>query len=293
MNWYKSLRGKVRLAEPLQDHTTFKIGGPARYLVEPKDPDDLRTLVDLTRSRKMPFLVIGRGSNLLVSDKGIDGIVIKLNSPYFRRLFFKNGICSAGAGCLLAEVIRNSGEHSLSGLEFLIGVPGTVGGALAMNAGVAQKSIADYVEEVTVMDYNGNIKTLNKKQVKFGYRRSGLAKYIVLNSRFKFTRKKKQEIRLAIEDYLDERRHKQELSLPSAGCVFKNPPESYAGRLIDLCGLKGKRVGDACVSARHANFIVNLGNARARDVLSLMGLISQEVKNKFNVLLEPEIKIWK
>lgn len=293
MNWCKSLKGKIRLDEPLADHTTFKIGGPAKYFIEPKDLDDLNRLVDLTRSRKMPFLVIGRGSNLLVSDKGVNGLVVKLNSPYFKKISFKNNICIAGAGCTLSEVIKNSVEHHLSGLEFLIGVPGTVGGALVMNAGTAQKSIADYVEEVTVMDYNGNIKALNKKEIKFGYRQSGLSKYIVLNSRFKFTGKKKQEIELTIEDYLDERKQKQELRLPSAGCIFKNPSKSYAGRLIDLCGLKGRRVGDACICVKHANFIVNLGNARASDVLSLMGLISEEVKNKFNVVLEPEIKIWK
>lgn len=293
MNWCKSLKGKIRLDEPLENHTTFKIGGPAKYFIEPKDLDDLKTLVNLARNHKFPLLVIGRGSNLLVSDKGIDGIVIKLNSPYFKKLLFKNDICIAGAGCLLSEVIKNSGERCLSGLEFLIGVPGTVGGALVMNAGIAQRSIADYVEDITVMDYNGNIKALSKKEIKFGYRQSGLAKYIVLNSRFKFTRKKKQEIKLAIEDYLDERKQKQELHLPSAGCVFKNPAKSYAGRLIDLCGLKGRRIGDACISVKHANFIVNLGKARARDVLSLMGLISEEVKNKFNVILEPEIKIWK
>ncbi len=293
MNWYKSLKGKIILGEPLADHTTFRIGGPAEYFIEPEDADDLNRLVNLTKKHKSPFLVIGRGSNLLVSDKGVTGLVVRLNSPYFRKISFRDDVCIAGAGCTLSEVIKNSARRGLSGIEFLSGVPGTVGGALVMNAGITQKSIADYVEEVTVMDYNGDIKALNKQEIKFGYRQSGLSKYIVLSGRFKFTGSKKQEIELAIEDYLDGRKQKQELHLPSAGCVFKNPAESYAGRLIDLCGLKGKRVGDAGISVKHANFIVNLGKARASDVLSLMGLISEEVKNKFNVILEPEIKIWK
>lgn len=294
MNWCKNLKGKLKLDEPLKKYTTFKIGGPAKYFIEPKDADDLKTSVNLAKNHKLPLLVIGGGSNLLISDKGINGLVIKLNSPYFKKLFFNNNICMAGAGCLLSQVIKNSGERCLSGLEFLIGIPGTVGGALVMNAGIAQKSIADCVEDVTVMDYNGKVKALNKKEIKFGYRQSSLSKYIILNARLKLIRKKKQkEIEAKIKDYLDERKKKQELRLPSAGCVFKNPSVCSAGRLIDLCGLKGRRIGDACVSVKHANFIVNLGQAKSTDVLSLLELITEEVKNKFNVILEPEIKIWK
>jgi UDP-N-acetylmuramate dehydrogenase len=182
----------------------------------------------------------------------------------------------------------------LAGLEFLAGIPGTVGGALAMNAGAWGRSIGELVEKATVMDYNGDIEVLTKKQMKFSYRNSSLQKYIILNIYLKLKKKNKRIINEKITGYLAQRRNSQDNSLPNAGCIFKNPSERIsAGRLIDLCGLKGRNIGDAFISLRHANFVLNKGNARARDVLKLMELAKREVRKKYRINLEPEIKIWR
>jgi len=294
MNWWRSLKGRIRLAEPLKNHTTFKIGGPAKFFIEPQDPNDLKLLLSLVKRYNSPFFVIGRGSNLLISDKGINGAVLRLSAPYFSKLSSKDNYLEAGSGVWLGKVVLFAKEHGLSGAEFLAGIPGTFGGALAMNAGVAQdnRSIADLVVNVTVMDYSGNRKILNKKDIRFGYRTSSLSKYIILSALIKLSRKNKEQIRNKIKAYLKYRKLTQDLSKPSAGCIFRNPTGHSAGRLIDLCGLKGKRVGDAGVSLKHANFILNLGKGSARDVIKLMDFIRKKVNNKFNINLTPEIKIW-
>jgi len=293
MNWWKNLKGRVRQKELLKNHTTFKIGGPAKFLIEPEDIDDLKLLLNLLKRYKIPTLVLGAGSNILISDKGLDSVVLRLSSPYFKRIYFKNNSCEVGSGALLSQVVLSAKRRGLSGVEFLVGIPGTLGGALIMNAGLPDKNIGDLVEKVTVIEYNGNIRTLNKKDLKFGYRTSNLSKYIILSATIKMVKKNKQEIKDRIRRYLNYRRVMQDLSRPSAGCIFKNPPGYSAGKLIDLCGLKGVRFKDAYISPRHANFILNLGNAKAGDVLKLMELIRREVKNKFHITLEPEIKIWK
>mgnify|MGYP001581860734 CR=1 FL=1 len=294
MNWWRNLKGRIRLAEPLKNHTTFKIGGPAKFFIEPQDPNDLRLLLSLVKRYNLSLLVIGRGSNLLISDKGINGVVLRLNAPWFNKLSYKDNYLEAGSGALLSRVVLNALGHGLSGAEFLVGIPGTVGGALAMNAGIAQdnRSIAELVESVTVMDYRGNRKILNKKDIRFGYRTSSLSKYIILSALIKLNRKNKEQINDKIKAYLKYRKLTQDLSKPSAGCIFRNPKGHSAGRLIDLCGLKGKRIGDAGVSLKHANFILNLGKGSARDVCKLMDLIRKKVNNKFNINLTPEIKIW-
>ena len=294
MNWWRNLKGRIRLAEPLKNHTTFKIGGPAKFFIEPQDPNDLRLLLSLVKRYNLSLLVIGRGSNLLISDKGINGVVLRLNAPWFNKLSYKDNYLEAGSGALLSRVVLFAKGHGLSGAEFLVGIPGTVGGALAMNAGIAQdnRSIAELVESVTVMDYRGNRKILNKKDIRFGYRTSSLSKYIILSALIKLNRKNKEQINDKIKAYLKYRKLTQDLSKPSAGCIFRNPTGNSAGRLIDLCGLKGKRIGDAGVSLKHANFILNLGKGSARDVCKLMDLIRKKVNNKFNINLTPEIKIW-
>jgi UDP-N-acetylmuramate dehydrogenase len=327
MNWWRNLKGKIRLAEPLKNHTTFKIGGPAKFFIEPQDPNDLRLLLSLinpvrkshtskikfsngVKRYRIPIYVIGRGSNLLISDKGINGVVLRLNAPWFNKLSYRDDYLEAGSGVLLSKVVLFAKDHGLSGTEFLAGIPGTVGGALAMNAGIAKKinpsislrvdgeqsrtskNIGDLVETVTVMDYNGKIKTLHKKDIEFGYRKSSLSKYIILGTSIRLAKENKKRIKERIKKYINYRKSTQDLSKPSAGCIFRNPKGHSAGRLIDLCGLKGKRVGDAGVSLKHANFILNLENAAARDVLQLTDLIKKEVRKKFNIDLKPEIKIW-
>jgi len=295
MNWWKNLKGRVRFREPLKKHTTFKIGGPAKFFIEPKDIADLKLLLELLNGRGLPVFVIGAGSNILASDKGINAVVVKLNSSCFRKIDFQGKYFNAAAGCLLNRIIADFKNKGISAFEVFAGIPGTVGGALLMNAGAAGKNIGDLVEQVTVIDYNGRIRLFKRKDIKFTYRGCGLlSRYIVLSASFRFSRKKKEAIEAVIQGRLNWRRDKQELSLPSAGCAFKNPSETVpAGQLIDLCGLKGKRIGDAGVSAKHANFILNLGSANAKDVSMLMRLIMRRVKNKFNIDLQPEIRIWR
>ena len=301
MNWWRKLKGKVRLKEPLKNHTTFKIGGPANFFIEPDNPDDLRLLLNLANQYDLPVFVMGRGSNLLISDKGISGVVVRLSAPCFNRLSYKDTYLSAGSGVSLGEAVLFAQEHGLSGAEFLAGIPGTVGGALAMNAGISQKvhrsefrvqSIGDLAKKVTVMDYAGNIKTLNKGDISFGYRESSLSKYIILSTLMKLKKGSKKQIEGKIKSYLEHRKLSQDLSKPSAGCIFRNPAGHSAGRLIDLCGLKGKRIKGAAVSLKHANFILNLKGASARDVCKLMDCIRKKVNSKFNINLIPEIKIW-
>ncbi|MFA5155876.1 MAG: UDP-N-acetylmuramate dehydrogenase [Candidatus Omnitrophota bacterium] len=294
MNWWENLRGRVRLKEPLKLHTTFKIGGPAKYFIEPRDAVDLKFLLESVKSRKIPLMVIGAGSNILVADRGVNACVVKLSPQDFGKIDFKPGGFVVGAGCPLNRVIAESKNRGVSSLELLAGIPGTVGGALVMNAGVPGKNIGDLVEEITVMDYNGKVKQLKRSEAKFTYRGSKLSKYIILAASFRSRPKRAEEIAAMISSRLSMRRDKQEWSLPSAGCVFKNPAEEIsAGRLIDLCGLKGERAGNAVISEKHANFIVNAGSASARDVARLMRLATRRVKNKFNIDLQPEIKIWR
>jgi UDP-N-acetylmuramate dehydrogenase len=293
MNWPKNLKSKVFKKEPLSRHTTFKIGGPAEFFIGVRDLADLKTIVNLVKIYKVPLRIIGAGSNILAADRGIRGIILNLNQPFFKKINFKGNTAEAGAGCSLPQFIRQCQLRGLTGMEFLAGIPGTIGGALMMNAGVKNSSIADLVENVRAMDYNGTVKDLGRKEIKFGYRSSGLDKYIILDARFRLKSARPLKIKKKIQDNLTKRKVKQDYAYPSAGCVFKNPPQDSAARLIDLCGLKGKSIGAAAVSLKHANFIVNLGQAKAKDVLKLIGLLKKEVKNKFNIELEPEIKIWK
>ncbi len=209
MNWWKSLKGKVKLSEFLNRHTTFKIGGPAEFFIEPRDIDNLKLLLNFVKRYKIPLFIIGAGSNVLIDDKGVNGVVLRLNSPYFRRIIFKNNRAQVGSGIMLNRVVCAALEHGLSKAEFLVGIPGTVGGALVMNAGIWQgnHSIKDLVDNVTVMDYIGNVKTLERKDIKFGYRESSLSKYIVLSACLNLVKKNKKEIRDKIAKYLACRRN--------------------------------------------------------------------------------------
>lgn len=293
MNWWKSLKGKVRLNEPLKKHATLKIGGPAKFFIEPQDIADLQLCLRLAKRNKVPTLIIGSGSNLLVSDRGISSAVLSLSASFFKQVSFSSGYCQVGSGVSLSRVLDFSLRQGLSGAEFLAGIPGTIGGALAMNAGIPGRCIADIVKKVEVMDYHGKISLLQKEDIRFGYRYSSLAKYIILRAYLRLKKKSPLEIRCGINQYKAYRRDNQDNSLPNAGCIFKNPGGESAGRLIDLCGLKGQEEGGASVSLRHANFILNSGRASSNDVLRLMALIKRRVRERFHLVLEPEIKIWR
>jgi UDP-N-acetylmuramate dehydrogenase len=297
MHWPKNLKNRIQEKESLKKHTTFRIGGPAQFYGRPQNIEELAMLLKAAKKYKMVLRVIGAGSNILVSDQGLVGLTVRLDQSYFKKTNFKGNSVEVGAGCALARLIQQALAGKLGGAEFLAGIPGTIGGALAMNAGITERSkarcIGDLVENVSVMDYNGSFKKIDKKDIRFGYRDTNLAKYIILSAKLKLKKQNQKITAGRIEKYLRLRRVSQDYAHPSAGCVFKNPYGYSAGRLIDLCGLKGRRIGDAAVSLKHANFIVNLRQAKAKDVLKLMGLLKKEVKNKFNIELKSEIKIWK
>ncbi|MFH0858420.1 MAG: UDP-N-acetylmuramate dehydrogenase [Candidatus Omnitrophota bacterium] len=300
MNWFKGLKGKIKINELLKKHTTFKIGGRADFFIIPKDAEDLRFVVRQARIHNIKIRIIGAGSNILVSDKGLNHAVVTLDCAYFKDIIIKGSKLETGSGALMSEAILFSQKKSLSGLEFLTGIPGSVGGSLVMNAGVQNKNIGVLVESGSVLGYDGKIKILKRRDLSFGYRRSNLGKYIILGAVLKLRKESREKILKRIKGYFKQRYISQEWKLPSAGCVFKNPsvdfadrPTSPAGRLIDACGLKGKGIGGAQVSFKHANFIINTGKAKAKDVLQLMELIKRQVKIKFNINLEPEIEIWK
>jgi len=299
MNWpsdlavFKKIRGKIKFAEPLSRHTTFSIGGPAKLFICPLDLADLKTALIFLKPRKIPFLILGAGSNILAVDRGVQAAVIKLNAPFFKTLKRRGNNIEAASGVSLSELLRFTRRNNLGGLEFLTGIPGSVGGALAMNAGALGSSIGNLVAQVKVLDYNNKVKILKSKEINFVYRQAHLAKYIILGATFKLFRQDKKIIEKKINAARAYRRITQDYSRPSAGCVFRNPGEQSAGRLIDLCGLKGRKIGRACVSLKHANFILNTTSAKAGDVLRLMRLIKSKVEKRFNIKLEPEVRIWK
>lgn len=290
MNWPKEL--KIRVKQPLRDKTHFRIGGPAQFFSQPEDRIGLSAVVSLAKRNNIPVFILGAGSNLLISDKGVKGLVISLSSPYFKRICLRDGCIKAGGAAMLGELIKFAQIKSLQGLEFLVGIPGTLGGALAMNAGCWGGNIGSLVKEVEVMDYSGNIKILSSKDIEFTYRKSSLVNYIILSAVLKLKKGSSLEIRKNINRYLAARRNTQDLTWPNVGCIFKNPKRAPAGKLIELCGLRGSRIGAAFVSDRHANFILNKGRASAKDVLRLMQLIIKQVRDKFKLTLRPEIKIW-
>jgi len=294
MSWWKNLKGKVLFNEPLAPRTTYGIGGKAAFFIEPRDTQDLKTAVLALKKEGIRFFIIGAGSNLLIKDNALEAAVISLSSPHFKKVFFLDEMVEAGAGVMLVSLIKSCADKGLSGLEFLTGVPGTLGGALCMNAGQAKEgySISDVVESVTVMDDKAAIKKMPRSKIKFSYRHSSLSRYIILGVGLRLQGQDKEKIKEEIRKYAVYRKGSQGAAARSAGCVFKNPEGDSAGRLIDACGLKGRRAGGAVISTEHANFILNKGRASARDVLTLMRLVKKEVKDKFGIILREEVKIW-
>jgi UDP-N-acetylmuramate dehydrogenase len=293
MNWPESLNKKIRNKVNLAKLTTLRTGGAARYFAEVDSFAQLRDALVYAKSRGMRLFILGAGSNVLVSERGLDGLVVKLAGGCFKKISAQGNCLEAGAGAPLARLVSCAGDNCLCGLEFLSGIPGTVGGALAGNAGAWGRSICEKVKEAVVLDGRGNMRVLSPGDFKFSYRSSELGKYAIVSCKFKLRKGEKAGIRARVDKYIRERKKTQKDILPSAGCIFKNPPDDSAGRLIDLCGLKGASRGGAAVSLNHANFILNKGNASSRDILSLMNFVNKKVNDKFKVKLEREIKIWR
>jgi UDP-N-acetylmuramate dehydrogenase len=293
MLWPKSLSKEIKTKVNLAGHTSFKIGGPAKYFFEPQGLKSLQQALISAGKAGVRVFILGSGSNILASQAGVNGLVIKLSGADFVKCFCQDSCIVAGAGIKLNKLILFSRQKNLSGLEFLAGIPGTLGGALMGNAGAWGNSIGALVKEAGVLDKRGKLKLLKGRQLKFAYRKSGLDKYIIIWARLKLVSAPGKLITARINEFLLRRKQSQGDKLPNAGCIFKNPGRDSAGRLIDLCGLKGKARGKAVISRRHANFILNTGRAKSSDVLSLIGLVRKKVKGKFKIKLEPEIKIWK
>lgn len=276
---------------PMGPYTSFRTGGRVEALCEVQDLRLLKAVLSLARREGIPYLVVGKGSNLLVKDGGLKGMALLLKGE-LRNVEEKGGQVRAGAGLGIAELLRFCSRRGLSGLEFLAGIPGTVGGAVAMNAGAWGKSTGEVVTAVEILTADGEEKTLDRSGLRFEYRKTALPMgSVVVRAHFQVAEDLPEALRERIRDYIERRRLRQPLDYPNAGSVFKNPPHDYAGRLIETVGLKGRRIGGAMISEKHANVIVNVGGASAQDILALMELARQRVKEQTGVHLEPEIRV--
>lgn len=285
------LRGRVLLDEPMARHTTFGIGGPADMLVFPETEEDLRLAIEWHRDRGIPFKVVGNGSNLLVSDQGVRGGVIKLNRA-FNQISFSGNTMLVGAGARLAAAITAAAEHGLSGLESMVGIPGTVGGALVMNAGTDVGTIGDLVSEAWLMDDSGETRIWRDRELRYGYRQSALpeSRMVVIGAALTLQPAERADIYAKMSRLREKRASRQPLRWRSAGSVFRNPPEIAAAKLLDRAGAKGMRVGGAEVSRKHANFIVNRGAATAHDVLELIERLQALALTTYGIALRPEVE---
>lgn len=268
----------------------LKYGGTADIFVKVKDTEELKFLLKLAKEHNVQVTVIGNGSNVLVRDKGIRGIVVKID---FNNIEKENETLSAGAGALLSKIARVALENELAGFEFASGIPGNLGGAVYMNAGAYGSQIGDKIIETTYIDENQEIRTLNKDSQEFSYRKSIFQKhnFIILSCKIQLEKGNKEEIKNKMEEYSKSRKEKQPLNMPNAGSIFKRGDGYITAKLIDECGLKGYSIGDAEVSKLHAGFIVNKGKATAQNVLDLIKYIQEKVKEKFDIDIETEIKI--
>ena len=282
----------IKIDEPMKKHISFRVGGPADILVRPRTEEQLSQILKYIDENALPYLIIGNGSNLLVKDGGIRGIVIEFGDN-FNNFEIDGNIIKAQSGALLAIIGRNAMKNSLTGFEFAAGIPGTLGGALAMNAGAYGGEMKQVVKSVKLMDTDGNIFELSNEEMKFEYRKSLLSStdYIVLSAVIELQEGNIDEIKATMADYSNKRVTKQPLNLPSAGSTFKRPEGNFAAKLIDDCGLRGLTLRGAQVSDKHCGFVVNSGGADAKDILDLMFIVKSTVNGKFGIMLEEEVKI--
>lgn len=285
-------RNDIKTNETMKNHTSFKIGGMADYIVTPRTENQIKEVVILAKKLNIPLFVMGNGSNLLVRDKGIRGIVMKI-SENFSEYEINNEDVIAQSGILMSTISKYILRNSLKGFEFGSGIPGTIGGAVTMNAGAYDGEMKDVVSSVRVMDYDGNIFQYSNEEMNFGYRKSLITekKLIVLSVSMKLEKSEYKEIKAKIDDFTERRTTKQPLRALSAGSTFKRPQGNFAGKLIQDAGLKGIIMREAAVSDLHSGFVINLGNASCENILELLEFIKATVYSKFQVLLEEEVKI--
>lgn len=290
----KEFQGTILIDEPMRNHTTWKIGGNADILVKPISEQDLQAVFACALQYQVPCFVIGKGSNLLVLDKGIRGVVIEMAEGFQQVRVKENGTIIAGAGISMARLVKETLHHHLVGLQWAAGIPGSLGGAVMMNAGAYGYNIGNYVTKVNVVEYIGCRRQISKAEADFSYRHSGLMgkPWVITEVELSLLSQKEVEKEVQqMKDWLKERSIKQPLEYPSAGSVFKNPENSHAGYLVELAGCRGMQIGDAQVSPKHGNFIVNLGNATASDVLSLIERVQERVLQNSGHKLELEVRI--
>ena len=282
-------RGYIAINEPMLKYTSMRVGGPADYYVEPADKQDLVEIAQYFQKNAYPFLILGRGSNMIISDDGIRCAAINLESS-MANVFLQGDLVVAEAGAHWSKFVDFCIQQELAGVEMLAGIPGSVGGCIVMNAGAHGGETADHIVTIDVLR-NGRLQTITKDQAEFSYRHSGFDKDVVLSASFRLPKGDKEELIRKRREYILKRNTTQPLTLPNSGSMFKNPPGTYAAKLIEQAGLKGKRVGNAQISEKHANFIVNLGDAKASDVLTLVDVARRTVHQNTGVLLELEVKL--
>lgn len=282
---------RIRREEPMSIHTTFRVGGPAEVFVTPGTFDEVKETVGVCRTHNIPYYIVGNGSNLLVSDKGYQGVIIRVGKE-LGEIRIEGDTVTAQAGALLSVVANRAMEAGLTGFEFASGIPGTLGGACVMNAGAYGGEMRDVLTEITALTPEGDIIRIPKEQMELGYRTSIVARkgYIVLEACMQLKKGDRQEIRAKMEELKEKRVSKQPLEYPSAGSTFKRPEGYFAGKLIQDAGLRGFAIGGAQVSEKHCGFVINRGEATAKDVSDLMIRVSEIVEDKFGVRLEPEVK---
>jgi UDP-N-acetylmuramate dehydrogenase len=292
MNWYDEFGDQVRLDVPMAPLTWFGVGGPAKYYIQPRDVTQLQAIAARLSENEIPIYVLGSGANLLVNDAGVNGAVVCLNTPEFKKYSIEKNVVTAAAGKDIQRLVIETTQVGLAGLECLAGIPGSVGGEIKMNAGGAFGDIGSSVESVTVMDTHGQIFTRERDDLEFGYRKSNIAAKFILGATFKLAEDDPTRVMNKVKEIWMYKKTSQPLANHSAGCIFKNPPGKSAGALIDQAGLKGATNGGAEVSTKHANFITAQKNSKASDVLELIDTIKGRVKEKFGVALETEVVIW-
>lgn len=292
-NPFAGLEDIVVENHPLRRHTWYRIGGPARYFIRPRSEDELAEVIRRCVAHSLPVYILGLGANLLVRDEGIDGAVIRLDEPVFERMEFEGEIVEAGAGADLQKLIVRTVRAGLAGIETLAGIPGTVGGAIRMNAGGKYGDIGAVVESVKTMDLNGGVTRRERDEIIFGYRSSNLVEPIILSARLKLEPEDPDDLVKRYKEVWMYKRNTQPLNTRNSGCIFKNPGSGQsAGQLIDQAGLKGMRIGRAEVSVKHANFIIAHPDCPSEDVLKLIRVIQERVFERHEVGLEPEVRIW-
>lgn len=284
----------IYINEPMSKHTSFKIGGPAECFIKAQSIEQLKNILEYAKKKNIKLTIVGNGSNILVSDQGIQGIVLKIDIEKLEeKIEEEKIILTVGSGVKLGTLAQKCLKEGITGLEFASGIPGTIGGAIRMNAGAHGSEMKDIIKTVIYMDRNAQMHTITNKQAKFEYRKSLFVNsdYIILETEIQLKKGKLEEIKEKMEEYAKYRKEKQPIEYPSAGSTFKRGKDFITAKLIDECGLKGYQIGGAQISEKHAGFIINKENATAKDVIELMEYTKEQVYNKFGKIIEQEIEI--